>query len=119
MPPKSKKEQEEEAKRLEEEQRKREEEEARLALERKKYAHETLATGLHLPASDQLLIDLPYQSVDFINQKLKDSVVAINSSLANDEHFLKLVLKELLYYAFDTLELFNLTDAKQVEGKEE
>ena len=58
MPPKSKKEQEEEAARLAEEQRQKEEEEARLALERQKYAAETLSTGLFLPASNQLILDL-------------------------------------------------------------
>lgn len=47
MPPKSKKEQEEEAQRMLEEQKK--EEEARIALEKQKYAAETISTGLRLP----------------------------------------------------------------------
>ena len=66
MPPKSKKEQEEEALRLAEEQKRKEEEEARLAVERQKYAAETIATGLLLPASNQLLLDIYTQSVVFV-----------------------------------------------------
>lgn len=66
MPPKSKKEQEEEALRLAEEQKQKEEEEARLALERQKYAAETIETGLLLPASSQILIDLHSQPLTFV-----------------------------------------------------
>ena len=66
MPPKSKKEQEEEAQRLLEEQKRKEEEEARLALERQKYAAETIVTGLLLPASNQLVKDLFGQPLSYI-----------------------------------------------------
>lgn len=85
-----------------------------MALERKKYEHQTIATGLALPASNQLLLELPHQTTEFISQKLRDSAVAINPELANDQPLLDLFTKEMLYFAVDAVSIFNLSTVKQV-----
>lgn len=72
-----------------------------------------------MPASNQIFIDLPHQPTELLSQKLRDAVVSINPNLVNDEHFIKLVLKELLYYAIDALSLYNLTGVKEVEGNQD
>lgn len=45
--------------------------------------------------------------------------MSINPNLANDEHFIKLVIKELLYYAIDALSLFGLAGIKDAEGNQD
>lgn len=62
---------------------------------------------------------MPNQPADLLSQKLRDSIVSINPNLANDEHFIKLVIKELLYYAIDALSLFGLTGVKEAEGNQD
>ena len=108
MPPKSKKEQEEEAARLAEEQKRQEEEEARLALERQKYAAETLETGLILPASNQLVIDLYSQPLAFVCEKIEEAVQESCPNLNNDAVFKKVVLTELVHYLISGAKLFKV-----------
>jgi hypothetical protein len=72
-----------------------------------------------LPASNQLLLELPLQTTEFISQKLRDNALAISPELANDHSLLDLLAKELLNYSVDAASLFNLSAIKQAEGNEE
>ena len=118
MPPKSKKEQEEEAQRLAEEQKRKEEEEARLALERQKYAAETIDTGLVLPASNQLLIDLYCQPLSFVTEKIEEAIKESCPNLDDDPVFKKVLLKEVIYYLSEGTKIFKVQKLSEVAGHE-
>lgn len=112
MPPKSKKEQEEEAQRLLEEQKRKEEEEARIALEKQKYAAETISTGLLLPASNQIFIDLYSQTTAFLTNKLEQALKDSLPSLEADGNLKKLIIKELIHYLIAAAKIFGVENKK-------
>ena len=78
-----------------------------------------METGLILPVSNQLIVDLYSQPLAFVCEKIEEAVQESCPNLNNDAVFKKVVLTELVHYLISGTKLFAAQNIPAVEGHED